>query len=68
MPGYVEDRHVLRELKDVPLEGPGVGEAGIGEAEVHLTDRVAPPAGHPLNVEIQKDHLRSYGHHAEPSR
>src|SRR5690606_3788044 len=68
MAGYVEDGHVVREFEGVPLEGPGIGEAGIGKAEIDLTNRLAASPRNPLYVEVQKAHLRSYGHHAEPSR
>ena len=68
MAGHVEDRHVLRELEDVALESPGIGEAGIGKAKFYLADYLAAFTRNPLYVEVQIDHLRSYGHHAEPSR
>src|SRR5664280_820684 len=68
MPGYVEYGHVLRQFQDIPLKGAGIGEAGIGKPQVHLADRAALPACYPLDVEIQKDHLRSYRQRAKPPR
>jgi hypothetical protein len=68
MPGHIEDRHMFREFEDIPLESAGIGKPGVGKAELHLADRIAPPARHPLDVKIQKDHLRSYRNHAEPPR
>jgi len=66
VPGHIQDCHVLRKVQGIPLKGPGIGEAGIGEAELYLADRRATPARYPLDVEIKKDHLRSYRNRAEP--
>jgi hypothetical protein len=37
--------------------GFGIGEAGISESEIYLTDGITPSTTDPLNVEIQKDGL-----------
>lgn len=68
MTGHIEYGHMLREVEDIPFKGSSIGKAGIGKAEIDLTDGIASSAGHPLDIEVQVDRFRSYGHHTESSR
>jgi len=67
MTGHIKDRHMLREFKDIPLEGSGIREAGIGKAKINLTNRLTVSTRNPLYVQVQINHFRSYGYHAEAS-
>jgi len=59
---------MFRQLQGVSFKRMGVSKPGIGKTQRNLSHAVALQTTNPLNLQLQKDDLKSHGKRPESSR